>query len=125
MKSTQRPVNLDLTTFHFPVTAILSITHRVTGVLLFLALPLLIYALRCSLSSPESFALLMVYLHQPLGFLILWITLSATYFHLLAGIRHLVMDLGFAESLRAARMSAWVVLGVTAILVLVTGVYLW
>ena len=62
----KRPVNLDLSTIKFPVTAIASITHRVTGVAIFLALPILLWMLDRSLASPESFADLKELMTSPL-----------------------------------------------------------
>lgn len=51
----QRPVNLDLKTIRFPVTAIASILHRVSGVITFVAVGILLWLLGTSLSSPEGF----------------------------------------------------------------------
>ena len=51
----QRPVNLDLQTIRFPITAIASILHRVSGVITFVAVGILLWLLGTSLSSPEGF----------------------------------------------------------------------
>ncbi len=51
----QRPVNLDLQTIRFPITAIASILHRVSGVITFIAVGILLWLLGTSLSSPEGF----------------------------------------------------------------------
>lgn len=51
----QRPVNLDLQTIHFPITAISSILHRVSGVITLIAVGILLWLLGTSLSSPEGF----------------------------------------------------------------------
>ncbi len=63
----KRPVNLDLTTIKFPVTAIASITHRITGVAIFVAIPVLLWMLDRSLASPESFADLKQLMTSPLA----------------------------------------------------------
>ena len=121
----KRPVNLDLTKFHFPIMAILSILHRVSGVLLFFALPFWLYLLQQSLVSAESFANVQVLLtHSGIQFF-LWITLSALAYHLVAGVRHLLMDIGIGEHLPRARHGAWFTLGVAVVLILLAGVWIW
>ena len=52
---TDRPVNLNLLAFSFPLAAIVSITHRITGVVLFVGLAFALYALDLALASPEEF----------------------------------------------------------------------
>ena len=54
--SSERPVNLDLTTFHFPVTAIASTLHRVCGVILFFGSFVLMALLGLSLENEAGFA---------------------------------------------------------------------
>ena len=56
MNTHERPINLDLTQFSFPLPALASITHRITGVILFGGLLFALYALDLSLSGPEGFA---------------------------------------------------------------------
>ncbi len=125
MKS-NRPVNLDLTSMHFPVTAVVSILHRISGVVLFLLIPLLLWMWQYSLSSAEGFTALQQLLVLQAGVrLLLWIMVVALLYHLSAGIRHLLMDLGFGEKLCYARLSAKFVIGIVAILSLLVGVILW
>ena len=54
--NSKRPVNLDLSTIQFPLPALTSIAHRITGVILFIGLIFGFWALDASLSSPEGFA---------------------------------------------------------------------
>lgn len=61
----QRPVNLALLTIRFPATAVASILHRASGVLVFLLIPFLLWALDRSLASPEGFNRLVANLDQP------------------------------------------------------------
>lgn len=120
----QRPVNLALTKFHFPPMAIVSIGHRISGVVLFLLLPLMIYLLSSSLGSPQHFADTVSLLQRGDMRVVMWIALCATLFHLIAGVRHLIMDFGFGESLVAARISAYTVFVVALILFSLSGVWL-
>ena len=121
----KRPVNLDLSTIKFPVTAIASITHRVTGVAIFLALPILLWMLDRSLASPESFADLKELMTSPLVKLVGWAILAVLLYHLVAGIRHLVMDAGVGESLEGGRRGAKLVFIISVVLILLVGGWIW
>lgn len=122
----KRPVNLDLSTIKFPVTAIASITHRVTGVAIFLALPILLWMLDRSLASPESFANLKeLMMTSLLVKLVVWGILSVLLYHLVAGIRHLIMDTGVGESLEGGRRGAKLAFIISAVLILLVGVWIW
>lgn len=121
----QRPVNLDLATLKFPPMAIASILHRISGIILFLMIPFILYLLQHSLRSEESFQQLQLLLVHPVIKLLLWGFLSALIYHLLAGVRHLLMDFGFGETVEASRISALAVMVMAAILILLTGIWLW
>lgn len=121
----QRPVNLDLMTMKFPPMAIASILHRVSGVILFLFIPFMLYALGESLASPVDFRALAETLARGWVKLLIWIGLAALTYHFVAGIRHLLMDLGVGETLTAGRRSAWATFIVAAILIIATGIWLW
>ncbi len=121
----QRPVNLDLRTIKLPITAYTSILHRISGVILFIGIALLLWALDASLASEESFAKVKEYLHSPLIKLIAWGLLSALLYHLVAGARHLVMDAGYGETLEGGKKGSKIVLIVAAVLIFLTGVWIW
>jgi len=121
----KRPVNLDLSTIKFPVTAIASITHRVTGVAIFLALPSLLWMLDRSLASPESFADLKELMTSPLVKLVVWAILAVLLYHLVAGIRHLVMDAGVGETLEGGQRGAKLVFIISVVLILLVGGWIW
>jgi succinate dehydrogenase / fumarate reductase cytochrome b subunit len=122
----KRPVNLDLAKIRFPVTAITSILHRVTGVLLFLALPLLIWMLELSISGESNFYELISWLQQPFMRLISWVLAVVAGYHALAGIRHILMDIGVIKpSLRGGSISSWVVIAVAVVFAIFAGVELW
>src|SRR5688572_29986832 len=90
----QRPKYLNLLKIREPLPAIVSILHRISGVLLFFpGIPLLLYGLQLLLESPGSFTHLQSILANPLSKLLL---LFATWFflhHFFAGIRHLGIDM--------------------------------
>ncbi len=121
----QRPINLDLATLKFPPMAIASILHRMSGVLIFLGLPFLLYLLSLSLESTSSFETLRQQLSWPYFKFTLWVVSSALAFHIFVGIRHLLMDFGLGEELEFARRSAVVTMALAALMVLFLGIWLW
>ncbi len=120
-----RPVYLNLGRIRFPLPAIISILHRTSGVIIFLSLPILLYLLAHSLESQTSFDYLLNNLANPFLKIVLWIAVSAIFFHFFAGIRHLIMDMGIGESLRGGRISAAIVAIASALVIIFTGAWLW
>ena len=115
---TTRPVNLDLTTVRMPFAAVLSILHRITGIIIFLGTPILIWLLQQSLQSPVGFeeveSLLSAGIYRLGFFALIW----AFAYHIMAGIKHLVMDMGHAETLEGARIAAiFLILGNILVLI--------
>jgi succinate dehydrogenase / fumarate reductase cytochrome b subunit len=102
-----RPVALNLFRIRFPVSAIVSILHRLSGLLLFLGVPVAVYLLELSLSDARGFARMQELLATPalrlFGLSVAW----AFSHHLLAGLRYLLIDLDIGVDLAAARASAW------------------
>ncbi|HLV19186.1 MAG TPA: succinate dehydrogenase, cytochrome b556 subunit [Pseudomonas sp.] len=123
--NSQRPVNLDLRTIKLPVTAYTSILHRISGVILFLGLVVLLYGLDMSLASEESFEELKACLTSPLAKLVIWGLLSALLYHLVAGIRHLFMDAGVGETLEGGKTGSKIVIAVAVVLIVLAGVWVW
>jgi succinate dehydrogenase / fumarate reductase cytochrome b subunit len=105
-----RPKNLNLFTIRMPVNALVSILHRVSGVVLFLILPLVLVLLQLSLHSAQGFAVAQQVLNSVLIKLLLLGLAWAFFHHFFAGIRHLAMDVHWATSLIKARFTSKVVL---------------
>lgn len=117
-----QPVYLNFFTLKFPVTAIASILHRLSGVFLFLIIPYMLTALSNLMLDTKGILQL-----QPLDFstswmkVLLWFGASSLIYHLLAGIRHLIMDAGYAESKIAGRITAYLVIICSAIISILVG----
>lgn len=101
-----RPVNLALHTISLPVSALASITHRISGVLLFAGSGVLIGALACAVQGPEQYEQVRVSLSVFWVRALLSLFVLSWLYHTLAGVRHLAMDLGWGESAAAGRVSA-------------------
>lgn len=122
--SRRLPVFLNLAQIRFPIGAIASIAHRVSGVLLFIALPVLAVLLDASLRDEAGFASVRGLFSSPLSLVVAGVLTWALVHHVLAGIRHLLMDVGIGGELERARTSARLVLiaaPALAVLLLVWG----
>ena len=104
------PVFLNLAQIRFPMGAIASIAHRVSGVLLFIALPVVAVLLDTSLRDEAGFASVRDLISSPLAVVAAGVLVWALVHHVLAGIRHLLMDVGIGGELERARASARLVL---------------
>jgi succinate dehydrogenase / fumarate reductase cytochrome b subunit len=111
-----RPKFLNFARIRFPVGAVASIGHRISGILLACALPFAVLALQRSLHSEAEFASLADSLRSPLGRAALVLLAWAAAHHVFAGMRHLLMDVGVGASLAAGRMSAYAALGAALVL---------
>ena len=121
----QRPVNLNLFTIKFPITAIASILHRVCGVILFVSLPFWLWALQFSLESEADFAKLQdCFSHVSVRFAV-WVSLSALAYHFVAGVRHILMDMGYGESKKGGCFGAKLVFFIAILLSLLLGWWIW
>jgi len=104
-----RPVFFDPLRIQLPVGALTSITHRVTGVLLALSIPLVAYLLDLSLRGPEDYARVAALVGAMPSRVAAVVLTWALAHHLLAGIRHLLSDVDVGSRLPFARRSAWFV----------------
>lgn len=120
-----RPVNLDLKTIKMPLPSIVSILHRGSGIVIFVCIPLLLWMLDVSLESDASFEALKGILDGFFVTMILWGVLGALLYHLVAGFKHLLMDLGIGETLEGGIKGARIALAVSGLLILVVGIWLW
>lgn len=120
----QRPKHLALHLIKLPLAGYVSILHRVSGAILFLSLPLLLWALQASMRSIETYTRLMEILQHPLSKLVCLGLLWAFLHHFCAGIRYLAIDLHLTSSLARARASSKWVMGVSLILTVLIGVKL-
>jgi succinate dehydrogenase / fumarate reductase cytochrome b subunit len=121
-----RPVYLNLLRIRQPVTAILSFGHRISGLLLFLALPVGLYLFERSLRGPAEFAAVLEFLASPGAMAALLLVLLMFLLHLFAGIRFLLIDVDVGVGLETARRSARAILwGAPAATVLLVLLYLW
>lgn len=123
MKS-NRPINLPLSQVisvnaKSPI-AIASILHRISGIILFLLIPILLYVLQTSLASAEGFA--SVFDNVLLRFLV-WVFVAAVGYHFVMGVKHLLADIGMNEELESGRRAAVISFVIAAILIVASFVW--
>ncbi len=124
MKTQQkRPKFLNLFQIHLPVTGINSIAHRISGALLFLAIPGMIYLFNLSLKDAASFEQFTIIIHSVCFKTVMTLLAWAMGHHLFAGIRFLLTDIDVGSSLMAARRLA-LVANIAGVLVLILIGYL-
>jgi len=85
----------------------------------------LLFALDRSLASEDSFEQVKACLTHPLVKLVIWGLLSALLYHLVAGIRHLIMDAGIGETLEGGKRGSKIVIAVAVVLIVLAGVWVW
>ncbi|MCX9157252.1 succinate dehydrogenase, cytochrome b556 subunit [Niveibacterium sp. 24ML] len=116
-----RPKHLDLKTIRLPLPGFVSILHRVSGVGLFLMMPVLLWLFGASVGGPEAVAQAKSVLGNPLVKLVLFGLLWAYLHHFCAGIRFLMLDIHKGLDLPTARKTAGAVLVVSLTLTLLIG----
>lgn len=87
----------------------MSIIHRITGVMMFIAIPVLVFHLDQSLIDESGFMASKAFMHSPLGILLLFGLMWGLMHHLLAGVRYLLLDVDVGIDKPTARLSAWMV----------------
>lgn len=112
----KKPVYINVFTYAFPITAIVSILHRLSGVFVFLFIPVFLSLLQQGLYFP--------WFENRIHKFIIWLLLSALLYHLCAGIRHLIMDVGGCEDNKSATTSSYVVIASSILLSILVGLRL-
>jgi succinate dehydrogenase cytochrome b subunit len=102
----RRPVNHGLFTSQIPIAAAVSFIVRASGIALLVVVGFLLWMLDKSLSSQEGFNEIQTLLGSLPFKIVLWILLLPLVYHVVAGVRHLLMDAGFFEDLSSGRQSA-------------------
>ena len=120
-----RPVNLDFKTIKLPLPALVSIMHRASGVVIFCGIPVLLWVLSCSLESEASFNALKDVLDGFFVTMIIWGIAGALTYHIVAGLKHLLMDVGIGETLEGGLRGARITLLASLVLIIFVGVWLW
>lgn len=120
----KRPKYLNLFRIKLPLPGIVSFLHRVSGALLFIAIPLLLAVFQLTLSSPADFDKVRQGLGSPLVKLVLLGLLWGYSHHFFAGLRFIAMDMGFGMDLDKTRLNSWLVVAFSLTLTATIGGWL-
>jgi succinate dehydrogenase / fumarate reductase cytochrome b subunit len=114
----------ELSNYRMPLASVVSILHRISGFLMFLALPLVLYMFQMSILSEDTFKFFAGIASHPLSKLVI-LGLAWSYFqHFCAGVRHLFMDLHMGLDKDSARQSSVAVLAASLFLTFITALKL-
>ncbi len=109
-KKNNRPIYLNLLKIRLPIGGVVSIIHRITGVLLVLLLVPVLYALQTMLHDQQDFAAVTAWISTIPGRLIVLALFWFLTQHLLSGLRHMFISIDIGVELPSARGSAWTTL---------------
>ena len=122
MSNSDRPLSPHISIYRWPITMVLSILHRMTGIALSLGFIVLVAWLYDAAAGPDAYGIFVAVMGSTLGKLALIGWSFAFFFHLCNGMRHLVWDTGRGFEKEQANLSSWLVLISTVVL---TAVFWW
>ena len=123
--SNERPLSPHLQVYRLPLTAVLSILHRMTGVVLSLGTVLVVAMCVMLAVRPAAYDTVVNFFSGWLGCALLVAWTASLYLHLCNGVRHLVWDAGLGFELRTVDASACVAIGATVALTALTCAVAW
>lgn len=118
--NTKRPTSPHLQVYKLPLTGIISITHRMTGVLLSAGLIFFVYMISSVAGGATTYAAMQEFMSAWLIRLIYWGFIYALFFHLCHGVRHLIWDAGKSFDRDTLNRYALIELGCSLVLTLFT-----
>ena len=110
MKDNQNPISPHLQIYRWHISSLLSITHRIAGVINLLTLILMFFWILIFSFSENNYELFLLVLNSFFGkFILIGFTWSMC-FHIFSGIRHLVWDMGYGFEIKTANISGILVI---------------
>ena len=120
MAESKHPTSPHLQIYRLPLTALLSITHRITGVILALGCLILVWILAAAANGPEAYAAFEPHLSSWYGQLFLLGFVFSLYLHFCNGVRHLFWDVGYGFELETVDLTAKLAIGIAILLTVAT-----
>ena len=114
-----------MTSFKWPLSAITSGLHRLSGIFIFVGVAFLLYLLELSLQSETGFTQVLALLDNFFVKLLAWAVLSGLLYHLIAGVKHMIMDLGYGETIRGGTLGSLLIILLSAPAMIVAGIWIW
>ncbi len=124
--SKARPINLDLKTIRLPITAIASILHRISAVIIWVGLGMSLTAGYFSLQSDDRFNSIFNFMTDNfIGQFVVWGMLTALGYYVVATIKHIIQDFGHFEELESGMFVSKLAIAVGIVLSILSGVWVW
>ncbi|MBL9029618.1 MAG: succinate dehydrogenase, cytochrome b556 subunit [Caedimonas sp.] len=120
MNKIQRPLSPHLQIYRPQITSVLSISHRITGIVLCSGAFILVIWLATIAGGKDAYEIFYSLSQHWLGKFYLFVLCYCFFYHLCNGIRHLAWDAGYGFDLATVYKSGWAVIGSSAILTLLT-----
>ena len=120
-----QPLSPRLSVYRWPLTMVASLAHRASGILLALFVPVYLYLISGLVGTPDDFAAMVLWMHSYFGKLTLWLTGTALLYHLVNGVRFILLDAGCFESRDGMRASARFSVAAGVLGGLLLAVFLW
>ena len=119
MNDSKNPISPHLQVYRWHISSLLSITHRISGVINLVALILIFFWLIILSFGENNYELFLLVINSFFGkFILIGFTWSMT-FHILSGIRHLAWDLGYGFEIKTANISGAVVIILSLLLTVI------
>lgn len=128
MATTGRPLSPHLQIYRWQLTMAMSIAHRATGLALVAGTLLLVWWLMAAATGPDAYAVVQGFVGSWLGLLLLFGWSAALFYHLCAGIRHLVWDTGHALDIASVYATGYATIAGAVLLTLlawIAGLVFW
>lgn len=119
MSTDNRPLSPHLQVYRLPFTALTSISHRISGVLLSGGALVLVYWVIAAAAGPEAYATAQSILGSIPVQALIFLWTFVLFYHLCNGIRHLVWDVGYGFDLQTAQRSGVAAIGAAGLLTLI------
>ncbi len=119
------PLSPHLSVYRWQLPMVASLAHRASGMVLALFVPVYLFLLTGLTSSPEEFSRMVDWMHAWPGSLILWLTGVALFYHMVNGIRFILLDAGWFEARDSMRLTARVSIGAGVLAAVLLGGFLW
>ena len=120
------PVDIQFGKFSWPITAIASITHRISAVIIWVGLGLLLTGIYYATQSPETFDQLAKLITKHfIGQFVVWGLLTAFGYYCMGTIKHLIQDMGYCEDFSSGKVISWIAIGLGVLLSILAGIYVW
>ena len=106
----KRPLSPHIQIYRWHVSSLVSISHRITGIINIIAITLICFWVSLIFVSENNHEMINLFLSSKIGkFIILGLTWSFS-FQILSEIRHLIMDLGYGFELKTSKITGLLVI---------------